>query len=862
MRLHVESGSLAGTSVELDRTQPTSIGSSADCTLHLPEPGIAANHAVVKALREDGFGIKALAKGVRVNGSEIEAAPLQEGDTIELGTARLVYGSRKRAASKGPQIKGFQVLRELGRGGMGMVYLAEQTSLNRQVALKVLDDKRTSDPGFVANFVAEARAAAKLSHPNVVHVFDVDQDAGTYYYAMELMHHGSLEDWLKKNGKMPVERALQVIADAASGLAYAESLRIVHRDIKPDNLMLDQHGTVKIADLGLAFTDENQEEQAAGTPHFMAPEQVLRKALDHRTDLYALGCTFYRLVTGKTPFKGQAVKDILRAQVKDEAEPAHKVDPSVPQEVSVIIQKLMQKEPGDRFQSATELLDEVTTLLSPPAKKGLWIGLAAAAVLLASGAIYWAVTKPKDVIKETEYIDNPEAARLAGVNKQLEAAAREAEATIALLRARLDAGAGEALASALDAVAAAHKGTAAAAQASELAAATRRELAAFAAKTERAVAEAENALAALQKDVDVAVAKNDLPAALVLLEGKKPAQQADATTFEAGLQRLRSRVVEAAATHVAALRAEIERARGEKQAEALRTAARALAAISADTGWNQELLPARTMLASVASAAVTEADQLEQDVTKAQWRTFAELLHQEKGMLDDVARGNFTEAAAAIEAHAVMCKDLPMGQRSQRLQSSLVHAAAFAGAIDRALPQGEVQLHLDGQETNLVVTAWHRGEGQIVLSDTSKKPPKETVLPTKDLSLELWESLCLQVDEPADKAGSRACMLAWIAIERHQHAAKTYLQNVKLQQDDSGTGADGYPLGVTAFDVLLQQLPDGAAWAAGVREEVIASRALAAGLRALSERRNLAAANYLDRLLADHPHSVCVTGMP
>ena len=150
---------MAGASVELDRNQPTTIGSGADCALRLAEPGIAAQHAVVKALRDEGFGIKALAPGLRVNGSEVEAAPLKEGDTIELGASRVVYSQEELVIAKGPSVRGFQILRELGRGGMGKVYLAEQTSLKRQVALKVLDKKRTSDPAFVAKFVAEARAA-------------------------------------------------------------------------------------------------------------------------------------------------------------------------------------------------------------------------------------------------------------------------------------------------------------------------------------------------------------------------------------------------------------------------------------------------------------------------------------------------------------------------------------------------------------------------------------------------------------------------------------------------------------------------------------------------------------------------------
>lgn len=852
---------MAGTSVELDRNQPTTIGSGASCALRLSEPGIAEQHAVVKALRDQGFGIKALAPGLRVNGGEVEAAPLQDGDTIEVGATRIVYGLRAIEPSRGPTIRGFQILRELGRGGMGKVYLAEQTSLKRQVALKVLDTKRTSDPAFVSKFVAEARAAAKLSHPNVVHVFDVEQDGGTYYYAMELMHHGSLEAWLKKNGKMPVERALQVIADAASGLAYAESLRIVHRDIKPDNLMLDQHGTVKIADLGLAFTEETGEEQLAGTPHFMAPEQVLRKPLDHRADLYALGCTFYRLVTGKTPFKGQTVKDILRAQVKDDAEPAHKADSSVPPEVSAIIQKLMQKEPGDRFQSANDLLVAVQSLLQPPAKKGLWIGLAAAGALLASGAIYWAVTKPKDVIEKTEYIDNPEAARLAGVNKELEAAAREDKATIALLKARLDGGGGEALATALDAVVASHPGTKAASEAKDRAAATRAEVAAQAAKVQAARGAADAAIAALAAEIATAQASMDLPRALKLLASAKPTDGSDASAFADGVAKLREQVVAAAAAHLAALRAKVDDTRKAGDAAALRSAARMLGALVDDKGWPEEIVSERAALQAVTTAALADADKFESDATASKWKSYASILHQQGGVGDAMARMDFATAAAPLQQLAAEAAS-PMGQRAATLAASLQRAHAYLESVRQSLPQGTVQFTLPGSETALTWTGWRVAEGQLVFADTAKKPVKETVVAVADFSLEQWESLLGKAPEQSETRGGRATALAFASIVAHQRASAAFLRNLRATDDQSGTGASGYPLGVTAFDILLSQLPADAPWAQGVRDEAQASRMLAAGLRALSERRNLAAANHVDRLLAEHAHSFCVTGMP
>ncbi|MBM3961581.1 MAG: hypothetical protein FJ306_06730, partial [Planctomycetes bacterium] len=546
MRLTVENGPLAGTTVALDRDQSTTIGSTPECSLRIAEPGVAPQQAVVKALKDQGFGVKALAPGVRVNGREVEVAALAEGDVLEVGTTRIVFGAPRAAAANGlPEIPGYRILGQLGRGGMGMVYRAEQTSLHRQVALKVLNRELTKDPAFVGKFVAEARAAAKLQHPNVVQVFDVDNDGETYFFAMELMPDGSLEGWLRKNGAMPEERALQAIADAAAGLAYAESLRLVHRDIKPDNLMLDQHGTVKIVDLGLAGATSEAEEKAVGTPHFMAPEQVLKQAVDHRTDLYALGCTFYRLVTGKTPFRGQSVKDILRAQVKDEAEPANKANPQVSAETTAIIQKLMAKEPSARFQSANELLEAVQTRLQPPAKKGLWIGLAAAAALVAGGAIWWAVTKPAEtqIIEKVKVYDDPEKQQFADEIKALKASQRGDKATIALLTARLVGAAGEDLAKALDEVAAAHAGTPAADEAKERSAKLRADLATAAQRSEQEQRRIGEQAAALRAATAAARLAGDFAGALRTIDAPSPADLASVDAWKRSQQELRDEVL-------------------------------------------------------------------------------------------------------------------------------------------------------------------------------------------------------------------------------------------------------------------------------------------------------------------------------
>ncbi|HIE70815.1 MAG TPA: hypothetical protein EYP98_11960, partial [Planctomycetes bacterium] len=169
-----------------------------------------------------------------------------------------------------------------------------------------------------------------------------------------------------------------------------------------------------------------------GTAYYMAPEQVRAKNICPATDLYALGCTFYRLVTGKTPFRGQTVKDILRAQVKEQPESASRANPNVPPEVAAIIQQLMAKDAADRFQTANDLLEELEELLQPPEKRGMWIGMAVAAVIVATGAIWWAVTRP-DTIKTiqgpTVVYDDPQKQEFAERIKVLESEAIEHNAT-------------------------------------------------------------------------------------------------------------------------------------------------------------------------------------------------------------------------------------------------------------------------------------------------------------------------------------------------------------------------------------------------------------------------------------------------
>jgi serine/threonine-protein kinase len=860
VRLTVETGPLAGTVVSLDRDHPTYLGSAADCGLRIQEAGVQPQHAVVKALKDQGFGMKVLAPGVRVNGASVEATPLQDGDIIEIGTTRIAFGQVQKRGL--PQIAGYRILGELGKGGMGLVYRAEQTSLHREVALKVLSRELTKDPAFVAKFVAEARAAAKLQHPNVVQVFDVDNDGETYFYAMEVMHDGSLEGWLKQHGAMPVDRALTVIADAARGLAYAESLGIVHRDIKPDNLMLDQHGAVKIADLGLASTVEETEEKAIGTPHFMAPEQVLKKELDHRTDLYALGCTFYRLVTGKTPFRGSSVKDILRAQVKDDAEPANKVNPEVPAEVAAIIQKLMQKDPGQRYQTANALLEEIEVLVRPPQKKGMWIGLVAVAVLVAGGAIWWAVNKRGETKTVELYRDNPEAARLADENEQLKRSQRQDRATIALLQVRLGATKGNGLAAALDRVAAEHADTPAASEAKQLAAAVRSELENASRLQEQLAGRRREHLAALQQALVAPLQSHDYAAASAALDAPVPAELRDDAEVATAVQQLRTEVLSKGRTRLQQLQQQVETARAAKDEKALQLAATAFAeAIADDKRWpkglGEDLLQAATQVAGARRAL----DELARDRGAEVWRRYHELLTTAGGLRPALEQLDLAAAATAARAFATSVGDAPAAARATALAAALDHAGTFASALEAAAGKGQLQLAGD-QGPALQVVRWDRQGQQLVLVDAQKKPVKEQTLAIGKLSLEQWQALAEQVAPPAP--GSRECLLGFLALTRHAGEAQRFLGRISPTDDQSGTGANAYPLRASMFDQLLRRLPEADAqpWVAAMRSELQAGQRLAAGLRAVSERRNLAAATHLDKLLADHPHSFVVCALP
>jgi serine/threonine-protein kinase len=273
-----------------------------------------------------------------------------------------------------PTIAGYEILEPLGEGGMGQVYKARHLRLDRIVALKVIHPERLTQPDAVKRFYREAQAAARLAHPHLVTVYDVDEVGGTHFLAMEYVEGTDLGRWVKEHGPLPAVQAGDYVRQAALGLQHIHERGLVHRDIKPSNLFLTANQTlVKVLDLGLARLNQpvsteqisaelTQTGMVMGTPAFLAPEQARdSRRVDIRSDIYSLGCTFYYLLTGRVPFPGVGLAEVIVQHQLDEPEPIEKLRSDVPAGVVSVLRRMMAKRPEDRYQTPAE----VATALAP-----------------------------------------------------------------------------------------------------------------------------------------------------------------------------------------------------------------------------------------------------------------------------------------------------------------------------------------------------------------------------------------------------------------------------------------------------------------------------------------------------------------
>ena len=316
----------------------------------------------------------------KTNPDPRKARPAADPDGEPGSPSSVRIGNELEFAPPRADVRGYKIERELGRGGMGAVYLARQLSLDRLVALKVMGKRWANDPVFVARFTREAYAAAQLSHPNIVQIHDIGEVDGGRFFSMEFVPGLSLADMVRKHGKLDPETAVGYVLQSARGLKHAHDRGMIHRDVKPDNLLIDDSGLVKVADLGLVKTpvmsatddtlaggprsglntipaDMTGARIALGTPAYMSPEQCRDAAtVDHRADIYSLGCTLYVLVTGRPPFEGTTAVELMTKQAYEPIVPPEQIVSRVPKELSAVIQRMMAKHADDRFANMGEVI--------------------------------------------------------------------------------------------------------------------------------------------------------------------------------------------------------------------------------------------------------------------------------------------------------------------------------------------------------------------------------------------------------------------------------------------------------------------------------------------------------------------------
>src|SRR5438876_10614527 len=252
----------------------------------------------------------------------------------------------------------YRILRKLGTGGMANVYLAEDEVLGRRVAIKILNDRHAGDDQFVERFRREAKNAASLSHPNIVSIYDRGEAEGTYYIAMEYLDGRSLKELIVARGPAPIHLAVDYARQILAAIRFAHRHGIVHRDIKPHNVLVDAEGRLKVTDFGIARAGASQMTEAGsiiGTAQYLSPEQARGSAVDQRSDLYSVGVVLYEMLTGDVPFTGETPVEIAMRHLSDTPQPPSTKRPEIPPDLDMIVLRALAKNPDDRFQTAEEM---------------------------------------------------------------------------------------------------------------------------------------------------------------------------------------------------------------------------------------------------------------------------------------------------------------------------------------------------------------------------------------------------------------------------------------------------------------------------------------------------------------------------
>jgi serine/threonine protein kinase len=276
---------------------------------------------------------------------------------------------------RGFTIGKYKLLERIGFGGMGQVFLCEHMYMRRRVAIKVLPPAKAEEPAALGRFYREARAAAALDHPNIVRTHDIDQDGNLHFLVMEYVDGSSFLEINKKKGPMAIDRACHYIWQSAQGLEHAFRVGVIHRDIKPGNVLVDRFGTAKILDMGLArfyhtdddmLTKKYDEKSVLGTADYVAPEQTINSHdVDVRADIYSLGATFYFLLAGHPPFPEGTISQKLIAHQTKKPMPIRKVRPEVPAELAAVVERMMAKSVNDRYQTPEQVISALAAFVQP-----------------------------------------------------------------------------------------------------------------------------------------------------------------------------------------------------------------------------------------------------------------------------------------------------------------------------------------------------------------------------------------------------------------------------------------------------------------------------------------------------------------
>ena len=350
---------------------------------HVKQAGLATAEQLAGALQAQG---QALERGERI--SLVDA--LHRVGAITPAQREMLEEKTRPQKAGGQQLLQYKLLKKLGEGGMGTVYLAEDTSCGEKFALKVLSRKQAADADFLNRFRREAEAAGKLDHPNIVRAYKAGEDLGYHFYVMEYCEGESLEKGLERQGLLPWRKALEIVLQTARGLGYAHERGFVHRDIKPANILVTANGAVKILDLGLSKRiDESQVSSQTvsgvvlGTPHYISPEQAKgEKVIDGRADIYSLGATLYHFLAGEPPFEGKTLYEILSKHVNAELPNPQDLAEEIPEGPVQVLRKMMAKEPKDRYADCGELISDLELVLEGKEPKSQALHAGASSVAL------------------------------------------------------------------------------------------------------------------------------------------------------------------------------------------------------------------------------------------------------------------------------------------------------------------------------------------------------------------------------------------------------------------------------------------------------------------------------------------------